>query len=85
MVAVEKGTFYSGEKGTRKIGVDSIGVYVFPYDLKGDYRTNPRRRPTSPDIVNPAESGFIHKHDLYSRVVFTCIEGFTDEFFLTLP
>ena len=23
MVAVEKGTFYSGEKGTRKIGVDT--------------------------------------------------------------
>lgn len=24
MVAVKKGTFYSGEKGTRKIGVDTV-------------------------------------------------------------
>ena len=26
MVAVEKGTFYSGEKGTRKIGVDNTDI-----------------------------------------------------------
>ena len=29
MVAVEKGTFYSGEKGTRKIGVDKGSAQAY--------------------------------------------------------